>query len=686
MIYTFDPYEDYPWKEALKEMYADGVRNFSFLYPLVLAWQEDGSFDFHVLDELTDEILSLTGDVRLLPRTFLTTPDWWDARYEEELLRFDGPPPRVLKFHRATQKLWKYEDKMYHAVRNPSIASEIWRHDASRALEACAAHLLERYGLSKILGIQLAYGTCGEWGQFGSYTNGQFANADFSRPMVTAYRNYLMERYGNREEFHTIMPPSKEERMRTEYGMLRSPRFYRRQLDYFVCYAKTQLETVQCFARAVKRVHPELKTGSFGTGLMPVGVSAYQLHQIPSSLQGLGLAEIPELDFVSTPNGYWNRGQGMYSQAPERSVSLRKTFIAECDVRTAYTTDCYFPASSSSLDQFLFETGYNLTTGSGCFWLYDFGKHWYRDDDVRAAVRRLAQICASESGKIPQAEIALVIDPESVPCSEGSTGYYRNFLDFLTRELPRGGVPFDSIVMDDFFTAKPYKLYIFRDKFLCDPEQAVRIRRFLEKHGASAIWFGPAGAVSPESVDFASSEILTGFSIRSVPDVIAPNYVTFQDHPLLEKLPLPYSMSPVENWNTVYAPVLTGSGGEVLGLVESTGLPGCLLRRSEGRFDLWSAFPLLPAELLRSLYSLIGIVPRVEGPAVCYGAGGCFVLRADEDAELQVRTANASLINLITGEICPASDGKVRIPVGRGQTLLLCESTSSSAACSGTVL
>ena len=65
MIYTFDPYEDYPWKEALKEMYADGVRNFSFLYPLVLAWQEDGSFDFHVLDELTDEILSLTGDVRL---------------------------------------------------------------------------------------------------------------------------------------------------------------------------------------------------------------------------------------------------------------------------------------------------------------------------------------------------------------------------------------------------------------------------------------------------------------------------------------------------------------------------------------------------------------------------------------------------------------------------------------------
>ena len=166
---------------------------------------------------------------------------------------------------------------------------------------------------------------------------------------------------------------------------------------------------------------------------------------------------------------------------------------------------------------------------------------------------------------------------------------------------------------------------------------------------------------------------MTSFSLGSLPDVIAPNYVTLQDHPLLEKLPLPYSMSPVENWNTVYAPVLTGSGGAVLGLVESTGLPGCLLRRSEGRFDLWSTFPGLPAPLLCSLFPLIGIVPRVEGPAACYGAGNRFVLRADEDAELQVRTAGVTLTDLITGETYPAMDGKARVPVHKGQTLLLCE-------------
>lgn len=120
LIYTFDPYEDEPWRQALEDMYADGVRGISFLCPLPLAWREDGSFDFTLLDELTDEIFSIAPEAQLLPRAFLTTPDWWDARHEEELLKFDGPAPRVVKFHRSSQKLWRYEDKMYHATRNPS--------------------------------------------------------------------------------------------------------------------------------------------------------------------------------------------------------------------------------------------------------------------------------------------------------------------------------------------------------------------------------------------------------------------------------------------------------------------------------------------------------------------------------------------------------------------------------------
>ena len=673
LIYTFDPYEDEPWRQALEDMYADGVRGISFLCPLPLAWREDGRFDFTLLDELTDEIFSIAPEAQLLPRAFLTTPDWWDARHEEELLKFDGPAPRVVKFHRSSQKLWRYEDKMYHATRNPSVASGIWRRDAANAVSAYAAHLLERYGLSGVYGIHLAYGTCGEWGQFGSYTNGQFANADFSRPMVMAFRRYLIGRYGDHPDFHTILPPSKTERMQTENGMLRSPAFFRRQLDYFICAATEQLNAIRFFARAVKKIHPHLKTGCFGLGLMTPGTSAYQLHQLPVAVQGLQAAEIPELDFISTPNGYFDRKQGMFSQTPERSVSLRKVLIAECDVRTGYAGDPYSPAESDSLNQFLFETGYNLTAGSGRFWLYDFGRHWYRDSEIRAAIRRIARLCSVPPDPLPQAEIAVVIDPESVVCSEGSSGYYRSFLRFLSGELPRCGVPYDCIVMDDFFRCPPYKLYLFRDKFLTSPEESARIRRFLETHHASAVWFGPAGAVRSEGVDFSCSRFLTGFELRSLSGITGSNSVTLCEHPLLQNLPLPYSLTPVEDCNAVYSPVLTGSGGEVLGVVESTGLPGCLLRQSNGRFDLWSSFPVLPLELLRTLFAQIGLIPRISGSAVCYGAGKRFVIRADRDGEVAIRTASIELQNLISGETYRAVNGNAVIAMSKGQTLLLSE-------------
>ena len=74
IFYTFDPYDDYPWKVSVKESYEDGVRIFSFLYPMMITWREDGSFDFSVIDTLTDRIAALIPEGRMMPRAFLTTP------------------------------------------------------------------------------------------------------------------------------------------------------------------------------------------------------------------------------------------------------------------------------------------------------------------------------------------------------------------------------------------------------------------------------------------------------------------------------------------------------------------------------------------------------------------------------------------------------------------------------------
>ena len=56
LIYTFDPYDDRPYIDCLKSMYDQGVRIFSFLLPLAVAWKRDGC-DFSLLDELHDRII-----------------------------------------------------------------------------------------------------------------------------------------------------------------------------------------------------------------------------------------------------------------------------------------------------------------------------------------------------------------------------------------------------------------------------------------------------------------------------------------------------------------------------------------------------------------------------------------------------------------------------------------------------
>ena len=98
IFYTFDPFDAYPWEKSVSEAYEDGVRVFSFLYPLMLAWQKDGSFDFALPDQLTDRIAKLIPEGKLLPRAFLTTPFWWDEKYPDELLKFSGPFPREAKY------------------------------------------------------------------------------------------------------------------------------------------------------------------------------------------------------------------------------------------------------------------------------------------------------------------------------------------------------------------------------------------------------------------------------------------------------------------------------------------------------------------------------------------------------------------------------------------------------------
>ena len=672
IFYTFDPFDDYPWEDAVKAAYDDGVRIFSFLYPMMLNWQEDGSFDFTLTDTLTDRIMALIPDGRMMPRAFLTTPYWWDKKYPGELLKFSGPTPKQTNFTHVNEPLWLYENKQFHGSDNASLASLQWRNDAGNAVYATTKHLVERYGRNRIYAMQMAYGTCGEWGAFGSYLFGQSANGDFSEPMVRAYREFLREKYGDKPEFATILPPSKAARQQVEYGMLRSPESIRYFLDYQEVAAKVKNEALAHFCRRAKEACADMVCGSFGGSAMSVGSSACGLNYA-AGFDSKYLLKIEELDFLSTPNNYFSQRKGAtFSHTPVRSVSRKKRFIAECDTRSEKANNAWAPAKGFSDAQFLRETAFNLLT-SGYLWHYDFGLDWYSVPEVKALRRKLLAMDPAIFDCDTQAQIAVVADPASVGCTCGSVGFYRQFGETLTRELPRCGAFADHITMDDLTSMPPYKLYIFRDAFLYRPE----IREFLVKNHASAIWLGPAGCVLPDKVDISTAEKQTSIKLAAAENVLATNSVTLHGkHLLNEGIDVPATPSGVEDINGLWSPVLYALPDEncsVAGLVESLDLPGMVLRQSGERFDLWSASPLLFAATVRNLAAACGVKLRIAGgDAEIYGAGKTFAIRIMGDQPIVFNTEN-TLTDLISGEKYIPAEGKVTFTGEKGKSYLFTE-------------
>ena len=672
IFYTFDPFDDYPWEKSVTEAYEDGIRIFSFLYPLMLAWQEDGSFDFTLPDELTDRIISLIPAGKMMPRAFLTTPFWWDEKYPEELLKFSGPMPKESEFSHTGEPLWQYEAKQFHGLSNASKASEQWRNDAGNAVAAAAGHLVERYGREHIYAIQLAYGTCGEWGEFGSYLFGQIGNGDYSEPMVRRYRQYLREKYGDKPEFAAVMPPDKMQRQIVECGMLRSGKTISGVIDYHHVAATVKCEALAHFCRRIKEVVPDMLCGSFGGNVMSYGASANSLNYTPPEIEYL--LKVKELDFLSTPNNYFDFRKGAtFSHTPVKTAALHKRFIAECDTRSEIANNVWAPDKGFSESQFLRETAFNLLT-SGYLWHYDFGKNWYALPEIRKMRRKFLSLDPELFDYRRQAEIAVVVDPGSIDHAAGQAGFYRQFGETLTRELSRCGAFADHITVADMENLPPYKLYIFRDVFLYRPE----IRDFLIKHQASALWIGPAGAVGQDGIDFSLSEKLTSFKIRPVTNAISANSVTLYDgnHFLNRGMVLPATPGGVEDLNAVWQPLLyaeVDEDCEVAGLNESLDLPGMVSRKSGSRYDVWSASALLFAGTIRNLASASGVKLRVlEGEAEIYGAGKTFAIRITGDMPVTLR-AEKPLTDLMSDETFIPVNDKVIFHGRKGESYLFCE-------------
>ena len=693
-IYTFDPYEHRPWQECVTNMYADGVRIFSYICPLVLGWDIEEQYDFSLLDKLHDEIIGLAPQALLIPRVFLTTPAWWDKKYPEELLRFKNDSPRIKRWGNESQKLWKYEAKMYHDTQNASLASAQWKEDAGNALKAFITHSMNKYPGHFIV-FHLAYGTCGEWGTFGTYKNGRFGCYDFSKPMQETFRTFLRNKYSSENalrsawntpelSFESAQPPDKLTLLKTDYFTLKNPRLHQHCADWFEHYSSTRSSAIAYFCATVKNTSPKpVLTCVLGGGEMQVGASAYQIHFAGESLKIL--MALTELDIISTPNWYENRKLGIASQAPVAGISVNKLFIAECDVRTMTGKEDGFTMDAPTtrkegFSNFCRDTFFNMTQGQGLLWWYDFGNGWFRDHEIRTTIRKLNSLNSRTMLVNEQAEIAVVIDGKTNSYTEGNCGYFRQFRKFINHLLPCSGSAFDVITFDDMFKPSPYKLYIFRDLFYCSSVMRNQIREFVKKNRASCLWFYAAGTINENGIDTADSYSLTNIKVKTH-NTITTSAVTLnaKRHPLCSGLELPLAFSETNDIETISAPVffVNDAQTEVLGQLESLESPGIACKYEAGRFDLWSASALLPSKLCANIARAAGCRQQSPVGVMTFGSGNMRMFLSSVDVKVRIdwNSTVTALCDVISGQTYFRKEDHFDIQLSAGMPVLLQQKT-----------
>lgn len=138
------------------------------------------------------------------------------------------------------------------------------------------------------------------------------------------------------------MPPRKYERLEVEVGCLKEPGKCQRYVDFLTFHGLLTASVIDYLCGKIKgaAVHPVL-AGSFGGGGVSVGMSAYITHNALHAFASKPLLECDNLDFISTPNSYCDRINGIFSQAAIASVSSQncslQNVIAEHMWQTIFT-------------------------------------------------------------------------------------------------------------------------------------------------------------------------------------------------------------------------------------------------------------------------------------------------------------------------------------------------------------
>ena len=687
-------------------------------------WVGPDQYDFSAVDEWIKEYVAHIPNGFFMPRVFPQVSAWWGESHPAEMsVLLNIEDGRRLEMLTSNPKAPRYlgHEIVLDGTNLHSFHSPVWRQEAARAIAALVAHCEAQPYADKVWGWHVCDGLFGEWFHWNEYSIDGLADyspaalADFRRWLRATYQNdvgRLSQAWGRAADFDTVTIPSPQERMRVSHGEFYDPVLDRPTIDYTQCMSDATVDSIIALCRAAKQAMPQPKITCVFYG--------YQFGNHPrAQLNGhyalRRLLDSPVVDIHASPHTYSNRGEGGYHSAQAIADSIRragKLHIDEVDCKTVWTPTSVTwkrhirqPVTvEATIEMMKKDAAYAMASATAYWWMDLTDEHWFDAPEAVEPMRRLKAI-EEHLQTVPRhtfGEVAFVVSQRSMMFQAPREGLQNATLNmFRNWHLCRMGAPFEQLTLDDL--ARPgvpgYKLYILANQFHLSAQERALVDRVIKRNGATALWIYAPGYLDDSSASVDNMRALTGIQF-GVSDVVAELDVTISqfDHPITKGLPTGYTYGTrthreqeMQPPRTEYIPT-TEIGpafyaddpqAQVLGIAQSTGKPGLVVRDFGDWRSIYSAAPLLPWQLMRNIAREAGVHLYDEQGDMVWANNAFLVVYAQEAGRREIRLpAPMNVTDAYTGERLGDDVVSLTLDMGLWETRLLYTSHGSSGIAS----
>ena len=607
----------------------------------VPVYRDDGSgeLDLAAIDASAHAVLAQDPRGLMIPRVHVSPPPEWLAGHPEERLTYhngrtsmDNPWPREKE-----EGCW---------------TSGVWRDAAARELARYVSYVeAQPYG-EHILGYHINHGVCGEWVHTAAGTG---FLADYSRANVAAFREWLREKYGTvgalREawadvdvDFCSATIPGAQQRRGDSISVLRDPVRERQVIDFYLFHAHSVADTLCYFARAVKEACDRRKLVAAFYGYL-CGLSWHPTYTLESGHFALRqVLDSPDIDFVSAPCSYSHRacrsGVSAFPGVLGSVAYAGKMWLDENDVRTHLTSNHGWGWTDNAQDTIHVQRRHlgNVLANGAASWWFDMEGGWYADGPTMTEIANLTRIAKGllNFDRTSQAEVAFVVDEESMAFTESNNNISWCFLEGMSVELARLGAPVETILLSDLPKATGFKLYIFPNAYELDDRRRQLISDIVKGDGKTALWMHAPGYIRDSSA-----------SVINMCDFVGLDICQAEGHYSLTARTVPGKLGAIGELfygsDRRICPVfwVQDKDSETLAISEDFGRP-VLSRKLIGDWtSVYSMCGPLPASVLREIARDAGVHIWWEGEGAFYANRSFFACHARNTGVYTVRLPHA---------------------------------------------